>query len=416
MTNDNHRNRGAAPTENPEENAHIRRVAAWCAAIAEKLNLPMAERQGLDRAAQLHHQSKLVVDEAAWKALRLGLGISAPLAPEPHPYNAVMGILQAFQGHRPTSGRSGKLARILEQCDDLDSGCELDAMISEEPELNGLDGLVSEVGGYFGGVTRSDLDRAASRVPVFNATAYRAIEMLNNENTNLGDVESLVAADQTLAGHIVNAANSALLRSTTRLKSVRKAVVRIGVAPARQIIWAAAMRQLFEAKHSRSLWNHSLEVAEAAVNIARRSGLMDCEQAFLAGLMHDIGKLVILNLPAAPLVRQERLTHSGCPDLIVERVLLGEDHAVIGARALRHWRFAESIAAAVEHHHTPEANTSPLCSILYLAELAVGKDTGLDSAWRDELARKSLCLGADDGWLPAAADTVMSGLRFAAAA
>ncbi len=214
----------------------------------------------------------------------------------------------------------------------------------------------------------------------------------------------------------MSAANSALLNLSTQVTTVRQAIARIGMEPARQIVTAAAVRKLFDAEQSRTLWNHSLDVAETAANIARRSGRVDSEEAFLAGLMHDVGKLVIMNLPAAPVARQERLTRSGCPDPIVERILLGMDHAAISARVLRGWRFAPSIISAVECHHTPERITSPLCSVLYLAEQSAGRDLGLTSPWRDQLARTALQIGSATLEIPAAAMTLTSGLRFAAAA
>jgi len=398
------------------ENEHIRRVAAWCSEIAGKLNLPDAEHQALEQAAQLHHRSKLEVDDAAWNDLRRELGIARMSAQEPEAYNPVIEVLQAFHGNPPSSLRIRKLAQILEQCEDLDSSCELDASVSAEPELNGLDELITEVAGYFGEIASDDLDRAVSRLPVFDTVAYRAIAMLGNKDTNLADVESLVKADQMLAGLIVSAANSVLMNSATCVTNVRQAIARIGTEPARQIVSAASVRKLFNAKQSHTLWNHSLDVAETAADIARRSGLVDTEEAFLAGLMHDVGKLVILNLPAASLARQERLTKSGCPDPIVERVLLGVDHAAISARVLRGWRFAESTVQAVESHHTPERNTSPLSCALYLAERYAGRDPGLDSAWRDELARTTLRIANSVIELPAAFQTLTSGLRFAAAA
>jgi putative nucleotidyltransferase with HDIG domain len=394
--------------------AHTRRVIAWCAEIAAKLNLPAPEREVLEQAIPLHQRTKLIVDHAAWKHLRQELEING--APDDAGRDPTMELLRSFHGTPPSSSRIKTLGFILDQCDDLDTACEFDATISGEPESNGLDRIAAEVGRYFGGVPAGEFERAASRLPVFSAVAYRAIGLLKNIETNLSDVESLIGADQALAGHIIGAANSASLSSSTRVKSVRQAVVRLGMEAARHIVCAALLRKLFESKHSRALWNHSLDVAETAASLATRSGLIDRQEAFLAGLMHDVGKLVILNLPMSAPACRERLTQSGCPGPIVERVILGEDHASIGARVLRHWRFAESIASAVESHHRPERTPSQLCSILYLAELSAGQDRGLESVWRDELARKRLRIRGHDRPLVLPANTITSGLRFAAAA
>lgn len=389
---------------NPAESARARRVAAWCAEIAAKLDLPAAEREVLEQVVSLRQGTRLMLDAAGWNALREDLGI-APSQLEAHPTDASAG----------PSGRLKKLALILEQCDDLDAACELDAHISGEPELTGLDGIVSEVGAYFGGIADGDIQAAASRLPVFPAVAYRAITLLDNIEVNFDDVEALISTDQTLATHILRAANSALLNSATRIKTVRHAVTRIGLETARQIVSAASLRTMFASKHSQALWNHSLEVAEGAANLASRSGLVGREEAFLAGLVHDIGKLVILNLPTSSLACRKRLTESGCPGLIVERVILSASHAAIGAGLLRQWRFAESITECAKNHHTPEQSSAPLSSIVYLAELQTKPERELGSDWRHRLTLEKMGL-VKDHIHPPASSHALSALRFTAAA
>ncbi len=407
--------RGVAAALNPAESAHTRRVAAWCAEIAAKLDLPVAEREILKQVIPLHQRAKLVLDAGCWSALARDLGIALSPSAAPIPDDPIMQVLHSLHGRRAASQRIHRLALIVEQCDDLDAACELDAAISGEPEFSGLDGIVSEIGAYFGGLADGDIQNAASRLPVFPSVAYRAITLLANVEVHLDDVESLVAADQTLASHIVRAANSVLFNSVSRVKTVREAVTRIGLEAARQIVSAACFKTMFESKHAHSLWNHSLEVAEEAANIASRSGRAGREEAFLAGLMHDVGKLVILNLPTPLLACRERLALSRCPGRIVERVILGESHAVIGASLLRQWRFAESIAECAEKHHTPEQSASPLSSIVYVAEFHASLEKELPSDWRLQWALQKVGLSSAHISSPPKAP-LLSSLRFAAAA
>jgi putative nucleotidyltransferase with HDIG domain len=407
---------GVARAKNSAESAHTRRVAAWCAEVAAKLGLSAVDRKILEQVVPLHQQTKLMVDEQGWNALRRDLGFVRDRTGEALPQDSIMEVLQSFHGIRPASDRIRRLALILDQCDDLDAACELDATVSGDPELNGLDGIIGEVGAYFGGMAEGAVESAAAKMPVFSTVAYRAIRLLGNEDTNLDDVESLVAADQTLAGHVIRAANSALMNSAVRVKGVRQAVTRLGLEAARQIVSAASLRKMFESKNSQALWNHSLYVAENAANIAAQSGQVSRDEAFLAGLMHDVGKLVILNLPAPAQECRDRLTQSGCPGSIVERVVLGQDHSGIGARVLRNWRFTEGIASAVERHHTPELDASPLSSIVFLAELYPGQIHGIESAWRLQLAREKAGIRAEQGRPPVPENSVISGLRFVAAA
>jgi len=400
---------------NPAEYAHARRVAAWCREIAGRLHLTTLQREILEQGALRHYRAKSNVDDIAPGTLRAELGIATGGTRKMHADETLRGVLQSRGVIRMSSNRFKKLALILERCEDLDTACEFDAAVSGEPELSGLDGIVSEVARYFGAVTGGDLAQAASQMPVFPSIAYRAIVLLADVNANLEEVEALVASDQTLAGHIVEAANSAIMGTSSRVNSIRQAVVRIGSEAAERVVCAAALRGLYQAPNLHALWNHSLDVAESAVRIARQSRLVDCGEAFLAGLVHDIGKLAILNLPAEVVAQRNRLTRDGCPARIVERVILGEDHTTIGARALRNWRFAENIPAAIENHHTPELYPSPLCSVLYLAECSKARNLEFTSPWRTELSQRALGIQRVDWHAADAIPTPVSGLRFAVA-
>ena len=147
---------GVARAKNSAESAHTRRVAAWCAEVAAKLGLSAVDRKILEQVVPLHQQTKLMVDEQGWNALRRDLGFVQDRTGEPLPQDSIMEVLQSFHGIRPASERIRRLALILDQCDDLDAACELDATVSGDPELNGLDGIIGEVGAYFGGLEEGD--------------------------------------------------------------------------------------------------------------------------------------------------------------------------------------------------------------------------------------------------------------------
>jgi putative nucleotidyltransferase with HDIG domain len=391
------------------------RMAAWCAEIAARLHWPAADCDLLDRAALLHSTSKLVGDQASWEALSQALGIAAHAESDAH-YAEVREVLGALHGRRTASGRAKRLALVLEQVMDLDNACQLDAKISAEPDLNGLDVSMAEIARLTGAVTAAELTAAAKGLPVFPAVGHRADALLRNENGDLREIESLISSDPALAGHLIAAANSVPLGTRHRVTNIRQALVRMGWTAARRVTLAAALRGMFGKKHSYSLWNHSLDVAESAARLAARSGAVDTQDAFLAGLMHDVGKLAMLNLPAPVLASRDRLIERGCPDLVVERVFFGEAHTTLGARLLREWQFTESMASAVECHHQPERNPSPVCNLLYLAETATAHDPALPSEWRDALAYQSLGLQRTDAALLDEESTLVSGLRFAAVA
>ena len=89
-------------------------------------------------------------------------------------------------------------------------------------------------------------------------------------------------------------------------------------------------------------------------HLAEISGAMDPKQAFLAGLVHDIGRLAMARLPEPYQTQFQQLTEMGCEPFLIERVLSGCSHAEAGSRALKIWGFPEDFIEAVAHHHQPE--------------------------------------------------------------
>jgi putative nucleotidyltransferase with HDIG domain len=228
----------------------------------------------------------------------------------------------------------------------------------------------------------SDLVDVVDRLPVFPTVAHRALSLLADEDVSLARVESVVASDQVLAGHIVQCANSAAHGAGQRVSTLRHALTWIGTDNACKVVAAASLRPMFAARHLHKLWNHSLEVAALCERIATISRKADPEQAFLAGLVHDVGRLALLRLPLAATERYLRLMDDGCPRVLVERVLFGRTHMSIGADALRKWNFSDEIVDSVASHHAPERYPSTLSALLYLAEEWSSEAEDLPSAFR----------------------------------
>ena len=376
---------GEQDPTNGEDARHLWRVMAWCGEFGRNAGVSPAESAALERAAVLRYRTKLSVDYAALAKLAADIGIEAPREPEEETERRAEEILRALFGSRDVDESARRLARMLELCQDLDTACELDARVSSDPELSDLDLLTNEVSTHLKSVTDEELASAGRELPVFPDVAQRALEMLASGHASLTDLGSLIAGDQGLAVHLVREANSALYGARYRVATIAEALSRIGLERGRRVVSAAALRGMFRLRQSHGLWNHSLDVAQVALRLASAAGV-DRDTAFLAGLVHDIGKLVCLELPAGAIGRYERLTRAGCPDVVVERVVFGEDHASVGGRLLREWRFSGTTIGAVESHHEPERGGSALGAVLYLAELVAGRDEGLPSEWRKRLA------------------------------
>ncbi|MGA3027724.1 MAG: HDOD domain-containing protein [Bryobacteraceae bacterium] len=395
--------------------AHARRVAVWCREVSESLQLPRADRECLERAALLHQFSDIVTDDRARRRLLAELKVAETGPPSAALTPDTLELLRVFhrRGGQPDA-RISRLAAVLEMCDGFDEAFEMDALA---PGLSGEDALNSAtevLSAYLQVSCGSDLVDVVERLPVFPTAAHRALSLLADEEVSLARVESVVAADQVLAGHIVQCANSAAHLGVQRVSTLRHALSWIGVDNACKVVAAASLKPMFASRHLHKLWNHSIEVAAACERLAAISRKADPEQAFLAGLVHDVGRLALLRLPLAATERYIRLMDQGCPRVLVERVLFGRTHMSIGAGALRKWNFSEEIVDSVASHHAPEQYPATLSALLYLAEESSGEAEDLPSAFRLSFASGITGVRAESLEAPAPETSSVDMLRFAA--
>ncbi len=212
--------------------------------------------------------------------------------------------------------------------------------------------------------SEEELDRSIRELPVLPGIALRALRMLKTDDWSGVELEKIVSADQTLAVHILSAANS----RGKQIASIAQAIMYLGAGWASRIVYAASIRPLYASGRLREIWHHSLAAAQAAEGLARISRAADPGEAFLAGLVHDIGRLAMETLGHGFQSRFRSLTERGCEPMLVERVLCGFSHAEAGARALRLWNFPDAMLEAVEFHHQPEKSAGKLAALLFLVE------------------------------------------------
>jgi HD-like signal output (HDOD) protein len=388
--------------------AHCRRVAAWCEEIAAKLKLPADESLALQRAALLHHEPKAFADNALRRLLAdLGLPTDGLSTAQTRSSSALAEqILRAVRtgtGARPTS-RAAELARILEAANLFDEQLEyapfeedqIDHVLSRAAQNQGMiDAAVGFVLNHLRRVSRDDLQAVLPKLPVYPTIAMRMFKALASSDVNLGLLEAIAKSDQVIAGKLVKAANSAYYSPWKQIRTVAQAISYVGIEDARRILLASGVQPLFSSPRLRHLWKHAIEAAQVTERIAIITGCVDPGEAFLAGLLHDSGKLAISLLPGEVNEAMERLIKKGCQPTTAELVLCGFDHADAGADVLRYWRLPEDFIEAVRVHHQPERTESPLASVLYLTEYWTDSEEDLPSHTRFEYSLHALGLSRE---------------------
>lgn len=228
-------------------------------------------------------------------------------------------------------------------------------------------------------------------VPAIPTSASKVLQLLHDPDFELEDVIFLIEHDHVATANILRLANSASFGSGRSVASVRDAVVRLGAQRTGQLMMAAAVGpvavrplQGYDLPPG-DLWRHSVAVAMACDLLAQSCRLKAPNYTFTAGLLHDLGKVVLdvfiqaESEPIRGLAFVENVTFE-----MAERQILGADHPEIGAILLESWGVPAELVAAVRWHHNPDAAPDTLLAadLVHTADylaMQAGLGAGVDA-------------------------------------
>lgn len=195
-------------------------------------------------------------------------------------------------------------------------------------------------------------------------------------------VLELIESDPTFAARMLSAANAASSSPANPISSVRAALARLGSGGASSMILAVAVARVFVPRDpwEKSLWRHALQVAGAARALAQHADdpvELSGDDAHTAGLLHDVGRLVMF-AEAPETLREIDEGDWATPDALldVERSICGLTHTELGAMACEQWGLPDSLTAAVLRHHEPQIDANAgkveaLVATIHFADMAM---------------------------------------------
>lgn len=206
-------------------------------------------------------------------------------------------------------------------------------------------------------------------IPMLPDQAQRVLKIAGDPEVTISSLAALVSKDPVLATRVLGMANSALYGAMSPLRSVADAVVRLGTRTVRNVVVTVSMHSQFKAPQVSG--HDAQRFMEHAVGTAYVSHLVadqvraDVDEAFLCGLLHDLGKLVIVRT-----AMQYQQKHAGVIRSDELQAAIVRFHAVCGALALGFWNVPDEIRDVVQHHHAfEEAADPPTAAICYAANL-----------------------------------------------
>jgi HD-like signal output (HDOD) protein len=198
------------------------------------------------------------------------------------------------------------------------------------------------------------------KLPALPQVLLELLRVINDPKSSAEDLAQVISLDTGLSSYLLRMVNSAYYSFPFPIDTVARAVTLIGTRELSVLAFSTSFLKMFKESPPKYLkiedfWKHSIACGITARNIARRCGKKNPDRHFVAGLLHDIGRLVIFsNLPELGL---EVLTVANEKDILVfeaESSVLGFDHARFGGALMGKWNLPATLVSSVRYHHSPQ--------------------------------------------------------------
>lgn len=227
-----------------------------------------------------------------------------------------------------------------------------------------------------GDALKEKLLKSLKDLPPMPQVVFKAKEIMTNPASDLKQLSKVIQTDMSIVSKILRMANSSYYGLPGKVSSVDHATVLLGQNTLAEVITLAGISGLLESAlqgydlESGDLWRHSMAVAFGSKILAERKKPELINDAFIAGLLHDAGKIIL----DKPVLERKELFDSFMEDgqqtfLNAETEILGFDHSEIASEMCIRWNIPESISLAIKYHHYPSrSNGDELAYILHIAD------------------------------------------------
>lgn len=216
-----------------------------------------------------------------------------------------------------------------------------------------------------------------NEIPTLPIVSQRIMEVAGNSNASFKEVARLIEQDQSLATKILRVANSPFYGILGRVDSIDHALAILGTKEVEAIVIGASVYSFFsdgegKAFDRKRFWRHSIVCSQISKMLASHFNIHSNESIFLAGLIHDIGKVVIDQyLHADFLAIVNNVTTKHITFSAAEKIVLGTTHYQVAAKLLERWKFPKKVVTQVLYHHAPwyDRDEESGSILIYLANI-----------------------------------------------
>lgn len=229
---------------------------------------------------------------------------------------------------------------------------------------------------------------SACDLPVLPITAQRVLGIMSDPDVSVDNIKQVISSDPGLATKLLKIANSAFYGGHRDIQNLQQAILRLGLNSVRNIIIATSLKNVYKrfGLTEKLLWEQSIGSAQASNLIAKSVAGIDVEDAFIGGLLHNVGMVILNNeFPDDFALVMEKVYNDGVTFTDAEKEIFDFTHRDVGALVIRKWGFPDSLESLVRDYDdekvlSEDPSLLKLVSIISLSDLICQK---LGVGWRE---------------------------------
>ena len=209
-------------------------------------------------------------------------------------------------------------------------------------------------------------------IPAMPNVVMQAINLVKDPNASVKELANIISYDQSLSAKVLTLVNSAYYGFSQQITSINRALALIGMVKAKNLIIAIAMRPMFTKQSDKELWKHSIRVAVGCEYFAKHKNLLNSDEAFVLGFMHDVGKMIFNMKDPLFYENIKERVEAGERPIDLENEYFGCNHTQTGIILAKKWQLPIVISNVMKYHHEPsESSMVMACSLVNAVDLLV---------------------------------------------
>lgn len=240
-----------------------------------------------------------------------------------------------------------------------------------------------------------ELVNGVKDIQAMPSVIVKALNVMKKPTASMKELGDIVMFDQSLTIKILALVNSAYYGFSQQISSINIALSLLGMVKVKNIIVAVAMKPMMSNQGDKELWKHSMRVAAGCEYLANLTKSMDSDEAFIAGFIHDVGKMVLQITNEKLYAKVLTSVEMGTDILDAERKYFESDHVKTGSLLAKRWQLPILLANIISYHHTPSLSSIPVpCNLVCFIDKLV--QVNFDSSSIDKDFIKTLGIDFED--------------------